>query len=46
LLAEGTADSVGRLLHGLGESFPGNIENQTVEELDFPEQFDSFEIRR
>jgi acylphosphatase len=46
LLAEGTADSVGRLLRSLGESFPGNIKNQTVEELDPPEQFDSFEILR
>lgn len=45
LLAEGTVDSVGRLLHSLGKSFPGNIENQTVVELDFPDQFDSFEIR-
>ncbi len=46
LLAEGTADHVGRLLQSLGESFPGNIKNQTVEELDPPEQFDSFEILR
>lgn len=46
LLAEGTVDNVGRLLNSLGKSFPGYIEQQTVQELDPPEQFDSFEIRR
>jgi acylphosphatase len=46
LLAEGPAESIERLLRSLGESFAGQIERQTVEELDLPEQFDSFEIRR
>jgi acylphosphatase len=46
LLAEGPVESIERLLHSLGESFTGQIERQTVEELDLPEQFDSFEIRR
>ncbi len=45
LLVEGARDRVERLLHSLGQSFPGNIERQTVEELDLPEQFDSFEVR-
>jgi acylphosphatase len=46
LLAEGSADAVERLLRSLGESFAGHIERQFVEELELPEQFDSFEIRR
>jgi acylphosphatase len=46
LLAEGPAESIERLLRSLGESFAGQIERQTVEELDLPEQFDSFDIRR
>jgi acylphosphatase len=46
LLAEGPVENIERLLGRLGESFTGQIERQTVEELDLPEQFDSFEIRR
>ena len=45
LLAEGPIDNVDQLLGRLGESFSGNIERRTVEELELPEQFDSFEIR-
>jgi acylphosphatase len=46
LLAAGTVDHVEQLLRCIGESFSGNIERKTVEELEFPERFDSFEIRR
>jgi acylphosphatase len=46
LLVEGATDRVERLLHSLEQSFPGNIESRTVEELNLPEQFDSFEVRR
>jgi acylphosphatase len=46
LLAEGTPDGVERLLQSLGETFDGHIARQLAEELDLPEQFDSFEIRR
>jgi acylphosphatase len=46
LLIEGSPDSVEHLLRSIGESFAGNIERQLVEELEFPERFDSFEIRR
>jgi acylphosphatase len=46
LVAAGTFDHVEQLLRSIGESFSGNIERQTVEELEYPERFDSFEIRR
>lgn len=45
LLAEGPIDNVDQLLGRIGESFSGNIERRTVEELELPEQFDGFEIR-
>ncbi len=46
LLAEGRVDSVEQLVRSLGEHFAGQIERQSVEELELPEQFESFEIRR
>lgn len=45
LLAEGPIDNVDQLLGRICESFSGNIERRTVEELELPEQFDGFEIR-
>jgi acylphosphatase len=46
LLVEGPADTVEGLLRSIGETFAGHIERRLVEELEFPERFDSFEIRR
>jgi acylphosphatase len=46
LLAEGPADTVEQMLRSLGETFAGHIARQLAEELEFPERFDSFEIRR
>jgi acylphosphatase len=46
LLAEGRAGDVDRLLKSLGETFAGNIERQTAEDITLPEPPDGFEIRR
>jgi acylphosphatase len=45
LVADGRPEDVDRLLKSLGETFAGNIEHQTVEEIRPSELPDGFEIR-
>jgi acylphosphatase len=46
LVAQGRTENVDSLLASLGQSFAGDIERQTAEEIPVTEPFDGFEIRR